>query len=114
MTTKKSDSPFSALEKLRDHLPAGNAPEKVPPVPKGPARAVVRLERKHRRGKEVTVVEKLNLPAPQLETWCRELKQALGCGGVVEDATIILQGDLRQRIAAVLTTKGVAKVTISG
>ena len=46
-------------------LPRG--PEAVPerssaePHPKGPARAVVRLERKGRRGKEVTVVEQLGL-----------------------------------------------------
>ena len=114
MSSKKSDSPFSALEKLREHLPVGDPPVKRESIAKGPARAVVRLERKHRRGKEVTVVEKLNLPAAHLETWCRELKQALGCGGAVEDGSIVLQGDLRQRVAAVLTGKGVAKVTVSG
>jgi translation initiation factor 1 len=116
MSSKKSANPFSALEKLRDHLPVGDvrAEADAKPIAKGPARAVVRLERKHRRGKEVTVVEKLNLPAPQLEAWCRDLKQALGCGGAVEDDTIILQGDLRRRVGLVLTAKGVRQVTISG
>lgn len=115
MSSKKSDSPFSVLEKLRDHLPAGDPPKKpeIPPA-KGPARAVVRLERKHRRGKEVTVVDKLGLREPELEQWCRDLKQALGCGGAVEEGAIILQGDLRQRLPTVLTAKGVAKVTVSG
>ncbi|MGE3547476.1 MAG: translation initiation factor, partial [Kofleriaceae bacterium] len=37
----------------------------------------------------------------------RELKQALGCGGAVDGVAIVLQGDLRQRTAAVLTAKGV-------
>jgi len=82
--------------------------------PRANARAVVRLEKKQRRGKEVTVVEKLELKPAELETWCRELKQAMGCGGTVEDNAIVLQGDLRQRLPAVLTAKGVGKVTVSG
>lgn len=70
------------------------------------------MERKGRRGKEVTVVEKLGLEQVELEQWCKELKQALGCGGTVEADKIVLQGDLRERAAVVLEKKGVAKVTI--
>ena len=114
--SNKRDSSFAALQALRDSLPPGPKPPEASakPAPKGPARAVVRLEKKHRRGKEVTVVEKLGLAPAALETWCRELKQAMGCGGTVEDDAIVLQGDLRQRLPAVLTAKGVVKVTVSG
>jgi translation initiation factor 1 len=70
------------------------------------------MERKGRGGKEATVIEKLALSSSELERWCRELKQALGCGGVVEGDTIVLQGDLRPRVPAILEAKGVAKVTI--
>jgi len=108
-------SPFEALAKLRDTLPAGPAaPPPKPPtvIVKGPARAVVRMERKGRGGKEATVIEKLGLPPRQLEQWCRELKQTLGCGGVVEGDTIVLQGDLRSRMTPVLETRGVGKVTL--
>ncbi len=106
---------FSSLEALRDKLPPGPKPEeKAQPERKGPARAVVRLERKQRGGKEVTVVEKLGLPAADLEKWCRELKQACGCGGSVEADAIVLQGDLRKRLPDLLTTKGVGKVTVGG
>jgi len=114
-TKGSKDSPFAALEKIRDQLPSG--PELSTPSnvtsPRGPARAVVRLERKGRRGKDVTVVEKLGLREGDLETWCRELKQALGCGGAVDGDTIVLQGDLRPRLPAILTSKGVGKVTVS-
>ena len=118
-------NPFAALEALRSSLPASAPPadsrtqgrSSEPVVPgvmkrKPPARAVVRMERKGRGGKEVTVVEKLELRDSELETWCRELKQALGCGGSVDGDMIILQGDLRPRVAAVLTAKGVEKVTV--
>ena len=113
-TKKKADNPFSALAGLREQLPAGPAPAPpaTPPPPKGPARAVVRMERKGRGGTEATVIEKLDLPAAELERWCKALKQALGCGGVVDGATIVLQGDLRPRLEAVLTARGVRKVTL--
>lgn len=113
---KKPDgSPFAALAGLRDQLPAGTPPPvKAAPVAKGPARAVVRYERKGRGGKETTVVEKLGLAEAELEQWCKALKGALGCGGFVDGEAIVLQGDLRRRLEAVLTARGVRKVTISG
>src|SRR5690348_12816334 len=112
MTTKR-DSPFSSLQGLRDQLPAG--PQKVEPIApaKGPPRAVVRYERKHRGGKEVTIVEKLELKPDVLAIWCRELKQALGCGGSVEESSIVLQGDQRSRLPALLSARGVQRVTVS-
>ncbi len=112
-SSKDPKNPFASLEKLRADLPAGPAPKpEVKPVAKGPAWAVVRMERKGRGGKEATIVEKLGLKPAALEQWCKELKQALGCGGSVDGETIVLQGDLRQRLPAVLTAKGVAKVTV--
>jgi len=108
-------NPFARLEALRSSLPPGPSPTAAPRAdarPAGPARAVVRIERKGRGGKEVTIVDKLGLGAAELETWCRDLKHALGCGGSVDGETIVLQGDLRSRIPAVLGARGVAKVTV--
>lgn len=111
--TKDLSTPFAALEKLRSQLPVGPvAKPVVKPEKTAPAWAVVRMERKGRGGKEATVIEKLGLPPKELEQWCKELKQALGCGGVVDADTIVLQGDLRPRLPAVLTARGVAKVTV--
>lgn len=110
---KGNGSPFAALEAMRASLPQGAAPAPVEkPAPKGPARAVVRMERKGRGGKEATVIEKLGLAPAQLEIWCRELKQSLGCGGTVDGETIVLQGDLRTRVPAVLEARGVGRVTV--
>ncbi len=110
---KASSSPFAALDALRAALPPG--PPKPPPKlveTKPPVRAVVRYERKGRGGKEVTVVEKLALPAKELEAWCSDLKAAMGCGGFVDEESIVLQGDLRTRLPAALSAKGVGKVTV--
>jgi translation initiation factor 1 len=110
-----TNNKFGSLEKLRDQLPPGPAkPVEQAALPKGPARAVVRLERKQRRGKEVTVIEKLGLTQVELETWCKQLKQQLGCGGSVEGDAIVVQGDFRKRLPDLLAGMGVRSVTVAG
>src|SRR5947209_18773254 len=76
--------------------------KRTPDAPKPPAKAVVRMERKGRGGKEVTVVEQLELKPKELEEWLKALKNALGCGGVVEGQNLVLQGDQRKRLPSIL------------
>ena len=113
MTEEKKPfhNPFAALrDKLQD-LPAGPAPREPQP-PRGPARAVVRMERKGRGGKEVTLVEQLGLPPRELESWLKDLKGSLGCGGAIEGDALVLQGDQRKRLPGLLAERGVRKVTV--
>lgn len=121
MSPKKSpegpppfNNPFGALAGKRESLPAGPNPREAQgPQPKpGPARAVVRLERKGRGGKEATIVEQLGLPERELERWLKELKAALGCGGAVEEANLVLQGDQRERLKALLEKRGVRRISV--
>jgi len=70
----------------------------------------VRIQRKGRGGKEVTVIEKLNLKPNVLDEGTRTLKHDLGCGGAAEGADVVLQGDQRDRAVAWLEAKGVRKV----
>jgi translation initiation factor 1 len=110
---KPFNNPFAALGGLREGLPEGQ-PERVTvkAEPKPPAKAVVRLERAGRRGKEVTVIEHLGLAAEAREVWLKALKSSLGCGGVVEEEALVLQGDHRERAAKWLTARGVKKVSV--
>jgi translation initiation factor 1 len=73
-----------------------------------PARIVakVRVEKKGRGGKTVTVVDGLPRNAAFLKDLSQELKRACGTGGAVSDSAIELQGDLRDRIRDVLLKKG--------
>jgi translation initiation factor 1 len=103
---------FGALKERLAELPRGREP--VAAKPKGPARAVVRLERKGRGGKEVTAVEQLGLGRAQLDEWLQALKSGLGCGGAVEGDTLVLQGDQRKRLPRLLEERGVRRVTVSG
>ena len=109
---KPFNNPFEALRGRRDELPAGQSPQPQKLDIKGPARAVVRMERKGRGGKEVTVVDQLGLLHRDLEVWLKALKNALGCGGLVEGETLVLQGDQRKRLPDVLAARGVRKVIV--
>ncbi|MBI3184539.1 MAG: translation initiation factor [Myxococcales bacterium] len=110
------NSPFAKLGALRDELPSGSPevsrsdfPEQPPSA--GPARAVVRLERKGRGGKEVTVVEGLGLSDAELSEWLGALKRALGTGGTLEDGALVLQGDHRLKLPDLLLRRGVRRVS---
>jgi translation initiation factor 1 len=112
-------NPFGALAGLRGSQPAPPAPTKAPapaaappPGTKTYARAVVRMERSGRGGKEVTVVEQLAMSPADREVWLNALKAALGCGGTVEGDAFMLQGDHRKRLPALLTSRGVKKVIV--
>lgn len=70
--------------------------------------AKLRLEKAGRGGKSVTVVYDLPRNAAFLKELCGELKRACGAGVAVRDDTVEIQGDLRERVRAVLASKGYA------
>ena len=74
------------------------------PLPSRPGKIVakLRMEKKGRGGKTVTVVAGLPRNAAFLAELCQELKRACGTGGTVSDDTIELQGDLRDRVRELL------------
>jgi translation initiation factor 1 len=120
MSDKKPfHNPFEALKTLRASMPDPPAPEPAPEPPAAAtamprvARAVVRLERAGRGGKEVTVIDHLGLKDDDLASWLKALKAALGCGGVVEGDRLVLQGDHRERLRPLLVARGVKRVTVA-
>ena len=110
---KPFHNPFAALAGIKDTLPEGKAAPAPGAAPvKGPAKAVVRMERVGRAGKEVTVVSHLELSLKEREKWLKALKGALGCGGTLEGDGLVLQGDHRERLPALLEKRGVRKVVV--
>jgi translation initiation factor 1 len=68
--------------------------------------AKLRMEKKGRGGKTVTVVYDLPQNETFLKELAQELKRACGTGGAVAENTIELQGDLRDRVREHLANKG--------
>ncbi|WP_427913430.1 translation initiation factor Sui1 [Ramlibacter sp. MMS24-I3-19] len=78
------------------------------PAPAAPGDGIVRISResKGRGGKVVTVVRGLPADAATLDTLARQIKTACGSGGTVKDGVVEVQGDHRDRIAALLAGQG--------
>jgi translation initiation factor 1 len=68
----------------------------------------VRLERQGRGGKVVTVVEGLPGHPAAIDDLARRLKSACAAGGTVRGRVVEVQGDHRERVAALLAADGMS------
>ena len=64
------------------------------------------LEKKGRNGTPVSIIRGLPDDREALAALATRLKRACGCGGSAKDGEIIIQGDHRERIAALLEGDG--------
>jgi translation initiation factor 1 len=78
------------------------AAEPVPPK----VTCSLRLEKKGRGGRSVTVVAGLPRNSAFLAALAAELKKACGTGGTATEATVEVQGDKRERLRPLLAAKG--------
>ncbi len=80
-----------------------------------PSRQTVYLHRETggRAGTPVTLVKNLVLSAEDLKSLAKQLKQACGTGGTIKEGVIELQGEQRQKAAALLQRLGY-RVKIAG
>jgi len=67
---------------------------------------IIRLERKDRGGKTVTLVENFTGTTADCEALGKILKSKCGTGGSVKDGEILVQGDVRKRVAEILRGLG--------
>ncbi|MGD0282891.1 MAG: translation initiation factor [Dissulfurispiraceae bacterium] len=75
-------------------------------VSSGQQRVTVRLDRKGRGGKAVTIIEGLQLSQKQIIELLRQMKSKLGTGGTVKDTSLEIQGDHRDIIISTLQSMG--------
>jgi translation initiation factor 1 len=69
----------------------------------------VRLDKKQRGGKIVTLIEGLRMSDGALEDLSRQLKTHCGGGGSAKNGEILIQGDHRDKIVQWLLKKGFSK-----
>ncbi len=69
--------------------------------------AKILIDRKGRKGKGMTVIEGLRVNPAHLADIARKLKQQLGVGGTAKNGRIEIQGEHRDKIAAILGEMGV-------
>ena len=68
--------------------------------------ARIARDRKRRAGKTVTVISGLQHDPATLAALLKTLKQQCGAGGTLKDGELEIQGDHRERVAAVLASLG--------
>ncbi|HHZ65344.1 MAG TPA: translation initiation factor [Flavobacteriales bacterium] len=66
----------------------------------------VHFEKKHRAGKKVTLVSGFKGTMDQMKALGKLLKQKCGVGGSVKDAEILIQGNLVEKVKAILKAEG--------
>jgi len=81
--------------------------------PKGDGFIRIRRETAGRNGKGVTTLTGFELPAAELQTLAKQLKQLCGTGGTVKEWTIEIQGDQREKLKAELEKRDF-KVKLAG
>lgn len=81
------------------------APEPETPEPSR-QRLVVAIDRRNRGGKQVTLVSGFVGTQEDLAALGRTLKVKCGVGGTAKDGEITIQGDLRDKVTALLKGMG--------
>ncbi len=75
-------------------------------LPKGQQRLRVRTERAGRKGKTVTLVTGFVGQDSDLKDLGKQLKARLGTGGTAKDGEIVIQGDVKDKVIALLRQDG--------
>ncbi len=117
-----SDNPFAALQSLSLAPAPEGASDAVWEEPSStaeewsPAQQNLRLfiDRKQRKGKEVTIVSGFQGTIDALEALGKQIKAHCGVGGSVKEGELLIQGNQREKVLQFLLAKGYTKTKKSG
>lgn len=81
-------------------------------LPKEKQNLRIKLDKKQRKGKEVTLIDGFIGSDEDCSNLGKMLKQRCGVGGTVKEGIILIQGDHRSRVKDLLVNEGYTKTRI--
>ena len=94
---------YSTNPDFQYETPVEAEAETLPPAKQ---RLIVSIDRRNRGGKQVTLVTGFVGTADALKELGKTLKTKCGVGGTAKDGEITIQGDLRDKVVALLKEMG--------
>ncbi|WP_338768167.1 translation initiation factor [Bernardetia sp. ABR2-2B] len=80
--------------------------QEIETLPNEEQRLKVSLDRKHRKGKSVVLIENFEGKEEDLKSLAKEIKNHCGVGGSAKDGEIVIQGELLDKVKSFLKEKG--------
>ncbi len=106
MSQSRSERSRTVYSTNPDFKPEPPSPDEPATLPPGQQNLQVWLDKKQRGGKTVTLVTGFVGVSEDLNELARTLKTKCGAGGSVKDGAILIQGDVREKVIAILADAG--------
>lgn len=90
----------------------GEEEEAAPAAPREKQPVRIRLDKRNRGGKTVTLITGLEGSDDEIAALAAKLKSKIGTGGSAKGGEIIIQGDFRNRVLELLVKEGYSKSRI--
>ncbi len=114
MSKNKKPGQFGFVFSTNPDFEFQHEKEQVEDVPAGKQPLRIWLDRKKRKGKDVTLITGFSGSGDSLKALGKALKSKCGVGGTVKDGEILLQGNHRDKVLAYLLEQGFSKAKKAG